>query len=78
MKVSSNIGKCEICLKDVTCLCYKCTSYFCDTCFKLAHNNEERKSHKKEKIDPFVPIDIKCPEHHSYPNELFCLDEKRN
>ena len=72
------IRECEFCLVDATCLCFKCMSYFCDSCFKLAHNNEKKKSHKKEKIDYFVPIDTKCPEHPDVALNLFCLEEKGN
>ena len=70
------IRKCENCLVDATCLCFKCMSYFCESCFKLFHNNEKRKSHKKEKIDYFIPIETKCPEHDLGTMNLFCLDEK--
>ena len=77
-KKENNISKCEICLTDATCACYKCMSYFCDSCFKLSHKNEERKSHNKEKIDYFVPINLKCPEHNLYPIGLFCLNDKGN
>ena len=53
--------KCEFCLIDATCLCYKCMIYFCDSCFKLAHNNDIKNSHKKDKIDYFAPLDTKMP-----------------
>ena len=43
--------KCEVCLAEATCLCYKCMSYYCDICFKSAHKDERRASHKKEKVD---------------------------
>ena len=72
------IKRCEVCKTDATCLCFKCMTYFCDSCFKLAHNNEEYKSHKKEKIELFVPIDLKCPEHKLYPMDLFCTNDKGN
>ena len=72
------IRECEFCLVDATCLCFKCMSYYCDSCFKLVHNNEKRKFHKKEKIDYFVPIETKCPEHNFGKMDLFCLDEKSN
>ena len=78
MEGKPNIKKCEICLLDANCLCFQCMSYFCDSCFKSAHNNESRKAHKKEKIDYFVPLDIKCPEHNLVPMNLFCLDDKGN
>ena len=70
------LKKCEVCKKDAKCLCYKCLSYFCDDCFKLSHNNEEYKNHKKEKYDYYVPIDLKCPQHKIHPNILFCTNEK--
>ena len=78
MKKQSNNKKCEVCLVDATCLCYKCMSYYCDICFKSAHKNEARASRKKEIIDCIVPIDVKCPEHNLVPLNLFCLDEKGN
>ena len=31
---------------------------------------------KKEKIDPYIPIDLKCPQHPRVSNNLFCIDEK--
>ena len=72
------IKKCDICKGDATSLCYKCMFYFCDSCFQIAHKSEETKSHNKEKIDYFCPIDTKCQFHNIYPNGLFCLDEKSN
>ena len=72
------LKKCDVCKADATCLCYKCMSYWCDSCFKAAHNNEENKLHKKEKIDYFAPIDLKCPVHKLYPMGLFCINEKGN
>ena len=53
-------------------------SYYCDNCFNLGHKNEERKSHKKQKIDYNVPIDVKCPEHKLVPLNLFCINDKSN
>ena len=76
MEFKPKIKKCEVCLLNATCLCYKCMSYFCDNCYNYFHKIEERKSHTKEKIDYFIPIDIKCPEHNLIPMNLFCLDEK--
>ena len=78
MEVKSKIKKCEICLIDATCLCYKCLQYFCDSCFNLVHKNEERKSHKKEKIDHNISMDMKCPVHNLNPLNLFCVNEKGN
>ena len=70
------IKECEICKSNATCLCLKSYSYFCDSCFKLIHDKQVNSNHKKEIIDPFVPIDIKCPEHDKYSMDLFCIDEK--
>ena len=67
--------KCEICETDATSLCLTCQNYYCESCFKLVHDKKP-KSHVKETIDRFVPIDIKCPEHPSVPLNLFCTDEK--
>ena len=75
-KNSSLIKKCEICGSYATCLCFQCIEYFCDPCFKLIQDKELNSVHKKEKIDPYVPFDIKCPEHPKIPNNLFCAEEK--
>ena len=76
MEVKSVFKKCDFCKAKPTCLCFKCMFYFCDSCFQTAHKNDETKSHTKEKIDYFCPIDIRCPIHKLYPNELFCIEEK--
>ena len=69
------IKKCGICEADATCLCFDCLNYFCESCFKFIHE-KKKYQHKKEKIDPYVPIDLKCPEHPSNANNLFCIEEK--
>jgi len=72
-----NIKGCEICEEsNATCLCYTCLQYFCDSCFKYIHDIKKKSKHKKEILDPFVPIDLKCPEHPTIHLNLFCLDEK--
>ena len=68
--------KCEICGESSSCLCFQCLEYFCESCFKLIHDKKLNSTHKKEIIDPFVPIDLKCSEHPTVPNNLFCIDEK--
>ena len=79
MEVKPDFKKCDICkTKPPTCLCYKCMCYFCDSCFKLAHNNDENKNHIKENIDFNVPFDLKCLEHNLHVMDLFCVDEKGN
>ena len=70
------IKKCEICEIEATSICLKCMSYYCNNCFKYVHEKETKSQHKKEKIDYFIPIDTKCPEHQTVPINLFCLDEK--
>ena len=72
---SNLIKKCEVCEIDATCLCFECLNYFCESCFKLIHD-KKKTQHKKEKIDPFVPIDIKCSEHPHGIMDFFCLDDK--
>ena len=32
--------------------------------------------HKKEEIDNFIPINIKCPEHPKIPMNLFIKEKK--
>ena len=71
-----NFKICEICNLDDTNLCFQCSSYFCDSCFKFIHEKPVNSHHTKEKIDPYIPIDLKCPEHPKILNNLFCADEK--
>ena len=72
----NNFKKCEICGIYATSLCFKCSSYFCDSCYKFVHDKKINADHIKEKIDPYIPIDIKCIEHPKSINNLFCVDEK--
>ena len=67
---------CEFCKLEATSLCFQCMSYFCDSCFKLGHKQEDYKSHKQEKIDINSPIDLKCPKHKLHPMDLFCVKKK--
>ena len=75
-KNQRNNKHCEICKELATSLCLQCMNYFCDSCYKFVHDKKVNINHKKEKIDFFVPIDIKCPEHPSNLLNLFCVDEK--
>ena len=50
--------------------------YLCDSCFKFLHEKKENIGHKKEKIAPFISLDIKCREHPNVPMNLFCIDKK--
>ena len=73
---SKLIKECDICGEMATSLCFKCVNYFCENCYKLIHEKKKNSSHIKEIIDPFVPFDLKCPDHPSIPINLFCADEK--
>ena len=75
-KNNSLMKKCEICGANSSCLCFQCINYFCETCFKFIHDKQLNSKHKKERIDPLIPIDLKCPDHPKVPNNLSCLDEK--
>ena len=69
---------CDICKDKPTCICFDCSFYLCDSCFKFLHEKKCNLEHKKEEIDPFISIDIKCPKHPKNPMNLFCIDEKSN
>ena len=75
-KSDKDIKKCEMCKKIANCICFKCQLYFCETCFKIVHDSQENKNHKKDIIDNFIPIDTKCSIHPTVPLNLFCVDEK--
>ena len=51
MEPNKNKKICEVCKDEATCICYKCFLYFCDSCYKIAHNRQKDEQHKKEKID---------------------------
>ena len=71
-----NIKLCEYCGKNATYLCFECLEYYCDTCFKIIHERKLKSKHKKENADPYVPFDLKCPNHPNNAINLFCIDEK--
>ena len=72
------IKKCDFCDSYAKILCYECLNYYCDACYKFIHDKEKNSNHKKEQIDPFIPIDLKCQIHTKIPLNLFCLEEKGN
>ena len=74
-KKTQLIKKCGIYEEDATCICYECINYYCESCFTMIHE-KKKYNHKKEKIDPYVPPEIKCPEHKRGIMDLFCVDEK--
>jgi len=73
---SKNVKECEMCDSNATCLCFKCNNYFCEKCYKIIHDLKKNLSHKKEIIDPFIPIELKCPKHLQIPMNLFCINAK--
>ena len=72
---SKNIRECEMCDSKANCLCCECNNYFCESCYKLIHNLKKNINHKKENIDPFIPIDLKCPNHPKDRMSLFCIND---
>lgn len=75
-KIKNDQKLCEICGEDATNLCLECNNYFCNSCNKYVHEKKKNKDHRNEVIDPFVPIDTKCPTHPNIPMNLFCINEK--
>lgn len=76
MNSEINQKKCELCKENATNICFTCSFYLCDACFKFLHEKKENLGHKKEEIDPFISLDIKCPKHSKVPMNLFCNNEK--
>ena len=74
-KKTKLIKNCGICENDATIICFDCLNYFCESCYKLIHE-KKKNQHKKEKIYPYVPEEIKCPYHERGILDLFCVDEK--
>ena len=70
------IKKCDICDEDATSLCFNCKQYFFESCYKFIHNKQKNSQHKKENIEPYVPIELKCQEHADILSNLFCLSGK--
>ena len=75
-KKKKQIKECDFCGKYATCLCYDCLLYFCQNCYKFIHDMEKNNTHKKENIDPFVSIELKCSQHSKFPITLFCIKKK--
>ena len=71
-----NEKTCDLCGELAKSLCLKCICYFCDSCYKFVHDKKKNNNHQKENIDPFIPFDIKCPDHPNIPLNLFCIDDK--
>ena len=63
--------KCNLCQEKATNICFDCSFYLCDSCFQFLHDKKANKDHKKEEVDNFISIDIKCPEHPKIPMNYF-------
>ena len=73
---STYIKSCDICGINSSCICFSCLNYFCDSCFTIIHDKEKNSCHKKEEINPYIPIELKCEKHPKNPLNLFCINEK--
>ena len=62
-KIKSMEKNCELCKEAATNICYDCSFYLCDSCFKFLHKKKANLEHKKEKIDPCISIDMNCAKH---------------
>ena len=67
---------CELCEEKASNICFDCSLYLCDSCFTFLHKKKAKIGHKKEEIDPFIFLDIRCPLHPKIPMSLFCAEEK--
>ena len=74
--INNKNNSCNICGEKAECICFKCSMYLCNSCFKFIHDKNINKNHKKEIIDYFIPFYIKCAHHPKDRINLFCLDEK--
>ena len=67
---------CELCKEKATFFYFDCSFYLCDSCYKFLHEKKANINHKKEEIDPYVSMDIKCPNHPNNKINIFCIEEK--
>ena len=70
--------KCELCKDKATNVCFDCSFYLCDSCFKFLHEKKANLDHKKDDINHFFSFNIKCPKHQKVTMNLFCIEEKSN
>ena len=73
---NKNFKICEFCESTATCFCFKCRNYYCEQCYKFIHDKKKNSDHKKEDIDPYLPIDLKCSDHPDHPIYLFCVEDQ--
>ena len=73
----NNYKLCDICKSQATFLCLECIcNYYCDSCYKMIHDIKINGNHKKEKIDFFIPLDTRCPEHPNVALNLFLFSSR--
>ena len=70
--------ECQLCQSDAPFLCFGCNCYLCESCFNLIHSKQKSPAHKKESLDPFIPIELNCQIHQNDRLNLFCIKEKGN
>ena len=66
---------CELCKNPASNICYDCSFYLCDSCFDYLHIKKVNSEHKKEKIEPIIPINIKCTKHQKMPLSFYYIEE---
>ena len=67
---------CELCKEQANNICFDCCLYLCEPCFKFLHQKKAILEHKMIEIDPYVSMDIKCPNHPNNKINIFCANEK--
>ena len=77
-KKSKLLKECELCGENPISVCFQCKLNLCEQCKKYVHSLKKNSDHKIESIDPFIPIDLKCPDHPENALNLFCANEKGN
>ena len=68
--------ECQLCQSNAPFLCFECNYYLCESCFNLIHSKQKNSAHKKEPLDPIVPIELNCKKHPKDRLNLFCFKEK--
>ena len=76
MEEKTEEKKCELCKEKATNICFDCCLYLCESCFKFLHKKKAILQHKMVEIDPYVSMDIKCPNHLNNKINAFCIEEK--
>ena len=67
---------CELCKESATNICFDCQFYLCETCFEFLHSKKANTLHKKEDINPIIPLYTKCKEHPKVPISHFSPNKK--